>query len=105
MPSDRDVGEFLLRELLAEPEPGYALSVMELWAWSGQIIERMRKRGFYFGGGESHQWAGWDFQKFVDGSPSPQKRGETTFEKLSPRTIALAAAKALGMEEKGGKRD
>ena len=107
MPSDRDVGEFLLRELLTT-EPYFHRSpftwdcVVSEWEWSGQIIERMRRRGYVLYVAECDKYL--SFEKPIG---DIVKHGDEWSVEgiLEPRTIALAAAKALGMEEKGGKRE
>lgn len=100
MASDKDVGEFLLRELFRphEYDIGYAENVCKCWAIAGELIERMREREFGLHGSDATQTMGpyWAFHA--------KRHGECEVnETLSPRTIALAAALELGMEVDDGR--
>lgn len=93
MPSDREVGEFLEEHLQFSWIPNSYAALCEDWLWTGRIIEAMRERGFGLHGSDATQTMEpyWAFHA--------RRHGECEVnDPLSPRTVALAAARALGME-------
>ncbi len=94
--NDADVGKFLLEKLLTNYNQSYAPYVCDQWDYSGAIIEAMRERGFSLYVAECDNLVEFEYQVNPDIVRIEQKWAVEG--KLSPRTVAYAAAKALGME-------
>lgn len=95
MTSDREVGEFLEEHLQFSWIPNSYAALCEDWLWTGRIIEAMRERGYHISAHDAATCV--MFEQYIEEGWFSSSDWEVR-EVISPRTVALAAAKALGME-------
>lgn len=96
--TDSEIGKFLLQELWGDTLLAKADGdLCDDWWWSGRIIAAMRSKGYLLLIDERYE----KFVSFTRESLNNVACGICDGD-MSPRTVALAAARALGMKEVDG---